>query len=73
MAKDYYSKKESKESNVATFNQKKDKDKEQEVEASDANEEEELALAVTMPGRINYENDWIIDPGYSNHMTGEAT
>ena len=34
-------------------------------------EEGELALIVTVPGLIDYNNDWIIDSGYSNHMTGD--
>ena len=70
MVKDCWSKKKLEEINVATSNQKKDSNEEQEVEASIAIEEEELALVVTIPSQINYESDWIIDLGYSNHMTG---
>lgn len=28
-------------------------------------------MAVVIPGRIDYENDWIVDSGCSNHMTGD--
>ncbi|KAK4339173.1 hypothetical protein RND71_040635 [Anisodus tanguticus] len=34
-------------------------------------EKEELALAVTVPGTIDYNNDWRVDSGCSNHMTGD--
>ena len=30
-------------------------------------EEDELALMATMGDHINYENDWIVDSGCSNH------
>ncbi|KAL2466042.1 CCHC-type domain-containing protein [Abeliophyllum distichum] len=33
--------------------------------------EEESALVVVVPGRIDYENDWIVDSGCSNHVTGD--
>uniref|UniRef100_A0A2N9EBN9 Retrovirus-related Pol polyprotein from transposon TNT 1-94-like beta-barrel domain-containing protein n=1 Tax=Fagus sylvatica TaxID=28930 RepID=A0A2N9EBN9_FAGSY len=36
-----------------------------------AMEEEELALTVTTPEQIDYKNDWIVDSGCSNHMTGD--
>ena len=42
-----------------------------EVKASIAIKEEELALTVAKPGRIKYEHDWIVDLGYSNHMTDD--
>ncbi|KAE8679378.1 hypothetical protein F3Y22_tig00111402pilonHSYRG01323 [Hibiscus syriacus] len=32
---------------------------------------EKLALTVTTPERIDYKNDWIVDSGCSNHMTGD--
>ncbi|KAE8723067.1 PLAC8 family protein [Hibiscus syriacus] len=41
------------------------------VETLFATEEEELALTVTTPERIDYKNDWIVDSGCSNHMTGD--
>ncbi|XP_062079284.1 uncharacterized protein LOC133783653 [Humulus lupulus] len=41
------------------------------AEASFAVEEGELALAVTVPRPIDYNNDWIIDSGRSNHMIGD--
>ncbi|KAJ0034621.1 hypothetical protein Pint_26102 [Pistacia integerrima] len=34
-------------------------------------EEEELAFTVTMAQRIDYENDWIVDSGCSNHVTDD--
>ena len=36
-------------------------------------EEDELALMVTMGDHINDENDWIVDLGCSNHMTGDQS
>nr|KAJ0218457.1 hypothetical protein LSAT_V11C300142320 [Lactuca sativa] len=41
------------------------------VEVLCAIKENELALMEMMGERINYENDWIIDSGCSNHMTGD--
>uniref|UniRef100_A0A2N9HY47 Integrase catalytic domain-containing protein n=1 Tax=Fagus sylvatica TaxID=28930 RepID=A0A2N9HY47_FAGSY len=41
------------------------------AEALFAMEEEELALTVTTPEQIDYKNDWIVDSGCSNHMTGD--
>ncbi|GJY60112.1 PLAC8 family protein [Tanacetum coccineum] len=41
-------------------------------EASFAADEEEFAFAtITSYKKINYENDWIVDSGCSNHMTGD--
>ncbi|KAF2323042.1 hypothetical protein GH714_032948 [Hevea brasiliensis] len=34
-------------------------------------QKEELALTVTTSEQIDYDNDWIIDSGCSNHMTGD--
>uniref|UniRef100_A0A2N9H8C5 GAG-pre-integrase domain-containing protein n=1 Tax=Fagus sylvatica TaxID=28930 RepID=A0A2N9H8C5_FAGSY len=57
---------------------KKDGDKENSEDGWDASfealfamEEKELALTVTTPEQIDYKNDWIIDSGCSNHMTGD--
>uniref|UniRef100_A0A2N9EWY2 Uncharacterized protein n=1 Tax=Fagus sylvatica TaxID=28930 RepID=A0A2N9EWY2_FAGSY len=41
------------------------------AEALFAMEEEELALTITTPEQIDYKNDWIVDSGCSNHMTGD--
>jgi hypothetical protein len=50
---------------------KKEIEDEWDAEALCAIEENELALMTMMGERINYENDWIIDSGCSNHMTGD--
>jgi hypothetical protein len=34
-------------------------------------EEDELAFTTTISDQINYEKDWIVDFGCSNHMTGD--
>ena len=34
-------------------------------------EEEEVALIATLRRQIDYEKDWIVDSGCSNHMTGD--
>ncbi|KAF7845388.1 Retrovirus-related Pol polyprotein from transposon TNT 1-94 [Senna tora] len=66
MAKDCWSKKTAVESNAATSKVEDEWD----AEALFAIEEE-LALTVTTSNQINYENDWIVDSGCSNHMTGD--
>ncbi|KAA8549679.1 hypothetical protein F0562_001303 [Nyssa sinensis] len=66
MAKDYWSKKGLVESNAATSKSKDEWD----AQASFATIEES-AFTVTTSKHINYEKDWIIDLGYSNHMTGD--
>ena len=70
MAKDCWSKKKMTKSNATTSKTKNQSDDERDVIASFA-AEEELALAVTVPGQINYEKDWIVDSGCSNHMIGD--
>ncbi|KAL3504699.1 hypothetical protein ACH5RR_034540 [Cinchona calisaya] len=35
------------------------------------NQKEELALTMISTNRVNYNVDWIIDSGCSNHMTGD--
>ncbi|GMI95080.1 hypothetical protein HRI_003177300 [Hibiscus trionum] len=67
MAKSCWSKKKSIESNVVTSNSEEEWD----AEAFFAVEEEDLALTATMLDKIDYENDWIIDSGCSNHMIGD--
>lgn len=71
MAKDCQSKKQSKESNAANFNQKKDSDEEWKVKASITIKEDELALTVKIPSQINYKSDQTIDLKYSNHMNSD--
>ena len=39
--------------------------------ASIVEEDEEMALAVANPEQVNYREDWIVDSGCSNHMTGD--
>ena len=34
-------------------------------------EDKEMALAVANPEQVNYREDWIVDSGCSNHMTGD--
>lgn len=34
-------------------------------------EKNELALMAVMRDKIDYENDWIVDSGCSNHMNGD--
>jgi Zinc knuckle len=70
MAKDCWSKKKSAESNIATSSSKEKCEDDWDVEASYAVEEVELAFTA-MDERIDYENDWIVDSGCSNHMTGD--
>ncbi|XVE51173.1 hypothetical protein DITRI_Ditri02bG0018100 [Diplodiscus trichospermus] len=64
-------KKKTVESNAATPNVRRMSDDKWDVEASFAMEEEELALMTTVPGPIDYNNNWIVDSGCSNHMTGD--
>lgn len=69
MSKDCWSKKKSVESNVATS--KKEMEDEWDAEVLCAIEEYELALMAMTEDHIDYENDWIVDSGCSNHMTGD--
>ena len=32
-----------------------------------------MALAVSNPEQVNYREDWIVDSGCSNHMTGDTS
>ena len=70
IAIDCWSKKKSTESSASTSNLEKQSNEEWDLKASFATEEEEMALTVVAPGQIDYKNDWIIDSGCSNHMTG---
>ena len=40
--------------------------------ASIVEENVEIALAVNNPEQVNYREDWIVDSGCSNHMTGRC-
>ncbi|KAF2312969.1 hypothetical protein GH714_002268 [Hevea brasiliensis] len=71
MEKAYWSKKRYVESNTATSNTKEKSKEDWDAEAFFAAEEEELALTITASEQIDYDNDWIIDSGCSNHMTGD--
>ncbi|KAE8669333.1 hypothetical protein F3Y22_tig00112249pilonHSYRG00290 [Hibiscus syriacus] len=71
MAKDCWTKKKPVESNTATSCSKENSEDGWDAEALFATEEEDLALTVTTPERIDYKNDWIVDSGCSNHMTGD--
>ncbi|KAF3639920.1 tir-nbs resistance protein [Capsicum annuum] len=67
MVKTCRSKKKSVKGNVVTSNSEEEWD----AEAFFAAEEDELALTVTIFSKIDYENDWIVDSGCSNRMTGD--
>ena len=67
MAKDCRSRKKAVESNATTSKVEKEWD----AEAFFARREEELAFTATTANQINYEDDWIVDSGCSNHMTGD--
>ncbi|KAL0402267.1 UNVERIFIED_CONTAM: hypothetical protein Slati_4256600 [Sesamum latifolium] len=67
MARNCWSKKNVAESNIVTSKT----DDEWDFEASFAADEDELAFAAIISNQINYESDWIIDSGCSNHMTGD--
>uniref|UniRef100_A0A2N9I9Z4 Kinesin motor domain-containing protein n=1 Tax=Fagus sylvatica TaxID=28930 RepID=A0A2N9I9Z4_FAGSY len=72
---------------VAFTNQEGDSDEEWDAEAlfsmigpteeeemaatSIVEEDEEMALAVANPEQVNYRENWIVDSGCSNHMTGD--
>ena len=71
MAKDCWTKKKHVESNAATSSSKENSEDGWDAEALFATKEEELALTVTTQERIDYKNDWIVDSGCSNHMTGD--
>ncbi|KAJ4718987.1 Retrovirus-related Pol polyprotein from transposon TNT 1-94 [Melia azedarach] len=62
------------EGNMVSSNYLEENNSEEEwdVEASCAivERQEESALVAIIPERIDYENDWIVDSGCSNHMTG---
>ncbi|KAG8364306.1 hypothetical protein BUALT_Bualt19G0115000 [Buddleja alternifolia] len=66
MAKDCWSKEDNVESNAATSKSEDEWDADALFVA-----EEELALTATTHEQIDYEKDWIVDSGCSNHMTGD--
>ena len=59
------------ESNVASSNM--EMEEKWDAEVLYAIEEDELALMATMGDHINYENNWIVDSGCSNHITGDQS
>jgi len=61
-----WSKKKSVESNVAASKSEDEWDVEALFTA-----EEELAIKATTSKQVEYEKDWIVDSGCSNHMTGD--
>ncbi|KAL0418758.1 UNVERIFIED_CONTAM: hypothetical protein Sradi_1289300 [Sesamum radiatum] len=67
MERDCWSKKNVAESNVVPSKTEDEWD----FEASFAVDEDELAFAAIISNQINYESDWIVDSGCSNHMTGD--
>ena len=71
MSRDCWSKKKSDESNVASSNM--EMEEEWDAKVLYAIEEDELALMAMMRDHIDYENDWIIDSGYSNHMIDDQS
>jgi hypothetical protein len=80
MAKNYWFKKPV-ESNIPSSKEKNEDDwdvvaflalgEEWDTEASVAMEKQELALTAASSESIDYHNDWIVDSGCSNHMTGD--
>ena len=69
MSKDCWFKKKSVESNIVTS--KNEIEDEWDAEALCVIEGNELTLTTMMEKHIDYENDWIVDSGCSNHMTGD--
>ncbi|KAL0427813.1 UNVERIFIED_CONTAM: Retrovirus-related Pol polyprotein from transposon RE2 [Sesamum latifolium] len=67
MGRDCWSKKNIVESNIITSKTEDDWN----FKASFAADEDELAFAATISNQINYESDWIVDSGCSNHMIGD--
>ncbi|KAG6481886.1 hypothetical protein ZIOFF_058509 [Zingiber officinale] len=65
------SKKDGDKSNTATSNPKENSEDDWDAEALFAAEENEVAFTTMYSDKINYKNDWIIDSGCSNHMTGD--
>ncbi|KAK3041270.1 hypothetical protein RJ639_001372 [Escallonia herrerae] len=68
MAKECRLKKKGVESNATTFKVEEEWD----AKAFFAAEDEDLAFTAIASNRINYEKDWIVDSGCSNHMTGDV-
>ena len=67
MSKDGWSKKKSLKNNTATS--KMEMENEWDAELLCILEQDELALMTMMGEHNDYENDLIVDPGYSMHMT----
>ncbi|KAG5572291.1 hypothetical protein H5410_062057 [Solanum commersonii] len=43
----------------------------EELVTDHSNKKEEIALAIVSEKLVNYDHDWIVDSGCSNHMTGD--
>ncbi|KAE8683196.1 putative disease resistance protein [Hibiscus syriacus] len=71
MEKECWTKKKPVESNIVTSSSKENSEDGWDAELLFTTKKEELALTVTTPERIDYKNDWIVDSGCSNHMTGD--
>ncbi|KAG5617772.1 hypothetical protein H5410_017596 [Solanum commersonii] len=71
MEKDCWFKKQPVESKAATSNPNKNSEDVWDAEAFFAIEEKDLALTTTISKSIDHENDWIVDLGCANHMTGD--
>lgn len=69
MERDCWSNKKSLESNIATSSTNEEES--WDVEALLANDENVPACEMTTKEKINYENDWILDSGCSNHLTDD--
>ncbi|KAL0311277.1 UNVERIFIED_CONTAM: hypothetical protein Sangu_2422400 [Sesamum angustifolium] len=67
MARDCWSKRNVSKSNVVTSKTEDELD----LEALFVADEDELAFVATISNKINYESDWIVDSGCSNHMTSD--
>lgn len=67
MAKDCWSKLKGVESNVATSKDEEEWD----ADALFTTDEEKMAFTTKVMDEIDYKNDWIVDSGCSNHMTGD--
>ncbi|KAG5615697.1 hypothetical protein H5410_015521 [Solanum commersonii] len=59
------------ESNVVTSNPNENNEDVWDAEAFFAIKKEDLALKTTISKSIDHENDWIVDSGCANHMTGD--
>uniref|UniRef100_M1AQ60 CCHC-type domain-containing protein n=1 Tax=Solanum tuberosum TaxID=4113 RepID=M1AQ60_SOLTU len=49
----------------------KETNQQEELVTCHSNKEEEIALTTVSEKLVDYEHDWIVDSGCSNHMTGD--